>query len=186
MDNFTSQVLADLSFYTVMRILVAAIVGGAAMFIWTSIAHITLPLGEAGINEVPNESPVLNAMQSSMGRKTGLYIFPGLGVGEDATRTEKNETYEKNAGTNRCKPFWHSNVPSARTSVRIWEIARHRVRYRSVAGDTGHLAVSTDAHCQLCWRVGFVVVAGLLASITTNVSYWNCTVFPASILPVIC
>jgi hypothetical protein len=36
-----------------------------------------LPLREAGINEIPNESVVLSAMQSSIGKKTGLYVFPG-------------------------------------------------------------------------------------------------------------
>ena len=55
------------------------------MFLWTSIAHMALPLGEAGINEIPNESAVLGAMQGSMGDKTGLYIFPGLGVGKNAS-----------------------------------------------------------------------------------------------------
>jgi hypothetical protein len=37
-----------------MRILLAGIVGGIAMFVWTSIAHMALPLGEAGIAEIPN------------------------------------------------------------------------------------------------------------------------------------
>jgi hypothetical protein len=32
-----------------MRILVAGILGGIAMFIWTSIAYMALPLGEAGV-----------------------------------------------------------------------------------------------------------------------------------------
>ena len=32
------------------------------MFVWTSIAHMALPLGEAGINEVPNDLAVLGAM----------------------------------------------------------------------------------------------------------------------------
>jgi len=31
-----------------------------------------LPLGEAGIGEIPNESVVLSAMQSSMGDNAGL------------------------------------------------------------------------------------------------------------------
>jgi hypothetical protein len=65
-----------LSAWTVMRIILAGIVGGIAMFIWTSIAHLALPLGEAGIDEIPNESAVLAAMQSNMGDKTGPYIFP--------------------------------------------------------------------------------------------------------------
>jgi hypothetical protein len=59
-----------------MKILLAGIFGGIAMFIWTSIAHLLLPLGEAGISEIPNESAVLGAMQSNIGDQTGLYIFP--------------------------------------------------------------------------------------------------------------
>jgi hypothetical protein len=78
-----------------MRILVAGIFGGVVMFVWTSVAHMALPLGEAGINEIPNESAVLSAMQSSIGDKTGLYIFPGLGVGKNATRDEKNEAMKQ-------------------------------------------------------------------------------------------
>jgi hypothetical protein len=34
---------------------------------------------------------VLNAMQANIGDQTGLYIFPGPGVGKNATRQEKNE-----------------------------------------------------------------------------------------------
>src|SRR5436309_204311 len=74
-----------------MKILLAAILGSIVMFIWTSVAHMALPLGEAGIGEIPNESDVLNAMQSKIGEQTGLYIFPGLGVGQIATRQEQSE-----------------------------------------------------------------------------------------------
>ena len=52
-----------------MRILLAGILGGIVMFVWRSIAHMALPLVEAGINEVPNESAVLGAMQSNIGEK---------------------------------------------------------------------------------------------------------------------
>jgi hypothetical protein len=65
------------------------------MFVCTSIAHMALPLGEAGINEIPNESAVLGAMQSSIGDKTGLHIFPGLGVGKNATREQKSEAMKQ-------------------------------------------------------------------------------------------
>ena len=63
-----------------MRILLAGVLAGIAMFVWTSIAHMALPLGEAGINEIPNESAVLSAMQSSIGDNAGLYIFPHPGA----------------------------------------------------------------------------------------------------------
>ena len=57
------------------RIFLAALLGAIAMFIWTSIAHMALPLGEAGIREIPNEAAVLSAMQSNIAEKPA-FIFP--------------------------------------------------------------------------------------------------------------
>jgi hypothetical protein len=175
---FTSQLLADLSCWTVMRILLAGIVGGIAMFIWTSIAHMALPLGEAGINEIPNESAVLSAMQGNIGDKTGLYIFPGLGVGKNATREEKSEAMKQMQQRIAANPsgilmyhppgrpfaFGKSLAVEFSTEVLqailvIWLLAQTRID--SFAG-----------------RVGFVLIAGIMASITTNVSYWNWYGFP--------
>jgi hypothetical protein len=161
-----------------MRILLAGILGGIAMFIWTSIAHMALPLGEAGINEIPNESTVLNAMQTGVGEKAGLYIFPGLGVGKNATREEKNEAMKQMQQRIAANPsgilmyhppgrqfaFGKSLAIEFSTEVLqailvIWLLARTRIE--SFAG-----------------RVGFVFIAGILAAITTNVSYWNWYGFP--------
>src|ERR1700761_3548993 len=59
-----------------MRILIAGLLGAIAMFIWTSIAHVATPLATIGFKQIPNEAPVLSAMQSSIGDHTGLYIYP--------------------------------------------------------------------------------------------------------------
>jgi hypothetical protein len=161
-----------------MRILLAGILGGIAMFIWTSIAHMALPLGEAGTNEIPNESAVLSAMQGNIGDKTGLYIFPGLGVGKNATREEKSEAMKQMQQRIAANPsgilmyhppgrpfgFGKSLVVEFSTEVLqailiIWLLAQTRI------GSLGG-------------RVGFVLVAGILAAITTNVSYWNWYGFP--------
>jgi hypothetical protein len=168
----------DSSLFSGMRILLAGILGGIVMFVWTSIAHMALPLGEAGIGEIPNESTVLNAMQSSMGDKTGLYIFPGLGVGKNATREEKNEAMKQMQQRIAANPsgilmyhppgrqfaFGKSLAIEFSTEVLqailvIWLLAQ--TGFGSFAG-----------------RVGFVLVAGILAAITTNVSYWNWYGFP--------
>jgi hypothetical protein len=74
-----------------LRILAAGVLGGTAMFIWSSIAHMALPLGEAGVREVPNEQAVLSAIQNNVGDKPGLYIFPGTGLGPDASKEQKKE-----------------------------------------------------------------------------------------------
>src|SRR5215831_5774227 len=161
-----------------MKILLAGVLGGIAMFVWTSIAHMALPLGESGIGEIPNESVVLSAMQSSMGEKNGLYIFPGLGVGKSATHEEKNEAMKQMQQRIAANPsgilmyhppgrqfaFGKSLAVEFSTEVLqailvIWLLAQTRIG--SFAG-----------------RVGFVLIAGILASLTTNVSYWNWYGFP--------
>ena len=43
-----------------------------------------LPLGEAGIRDIPNESAVLGAMQSSMGEKTGIWGLPSSSIADHA------------------------------------------------------------------------------------------------------
>ncbi len=88
-----------------MRILAAGILCGVVMFVWTSIAHLALGLGEAGISEIPNEPAMLSAMQSSIGQKTGLYIFPGLGVGKNPSRQEKNEAMKNMNEKIAANPF---------------------------------------------------------------------------------
>jgi hypothetical protein len=40
-----------------MKIVLAGALGGIAMFIWASLAHMALPFGEAGLREIPNDLP---------------------------------------------------------------------------------------------------------------------------------
>jgi hypothetical protein len=78
------------------RTLLAGVLGGIAMFVWTSIAHMVLPLGEAGVREIPNEQAVLAAMQANIGDKSGLYLFPDLA----SARTRPG-----NSATKRCNTW---------------------------------------------------------------------------------
>ncbi len=161
-----------------MKILLASILGGIVMFIWTSIAHMALPLGEAGIAEIPNESAVLSAMQSNIGDQTGLYIFPGPGVEKNATRQEKNEAMKHMAEKMATNPsgilMYHA--PGRPFTIGKWlgiEFGTELLEAILVV----FLLVQTRI-VSFSGRVGFVLVAGILAAITTNVSYWNWYGFP--------
>jgi hypothetical protein len=161
-----------------MRILLAGVLGGIAMFIWTSIAHMALPLGEAGINETPKESAVLNAMQSSMGETTGLYIFPGLGVGKNATREEKNEAMKQMQQKIAANP---SGILMYHPPGRPFAFGKSLAIEFSTEVLQAILVIWLLAQTRLgsfAGRLGFVLIAGILASITTNISYWNWYGFP--------
>src|SRR5712691_6914287 len=156
----------------------AGILGGIVMFAWTSIAHMALPLGEAGITEIPNESAVLNSMQSNIGDKAGLYIFPGLGLGENASREEKSQAMKGMQQRMAANPsgilMYHPpGRPFAFGKSLAVEFSTEVLQAILVIWLLGLTRIGSFAG-----RVGFVLIAGILASITTNVSYWNWYGFP--------
>jgi hypothetical protein len=161
-----------------MKILLTGILGGIVMFIWTSVAHMSLPLGEAGIHEIPNESAVLSAMQSNIGDQTGLYIFPGSGVGNNATRQEKNEAMRHMAEKMAANPsgilMYHE--PGRPFTIGKWlgiEFGTELLEAILVV-----FLLAQTRIVSFAGRVGLVLAAGILAAVTTNISYWNWYGFP--------
>jgi hypothetical protein len=159
------------------RIILAGVLGGIAMFIWTSIAHMVLPLGHAGIREMPNEPAVLDALQTNLGENRGLYIFPGLGAGPNPSREAKSEAMrhmgEKLASNPSGILMYHPRRPLNFARLLGTEFATELLE--------AILVVFLLAQTQLRTfgaRVGFVTVAGILAALATNVSYWNWYGFP--------
>jgi len=163
-----------------MRILLAGILGGIVMFAWTSIAHMALPLGEAGITEIPNESAVLNSMQSNIGDKAGLYIFPGLGLGENASRGEKSQAMKGMQQRIAANP---SGILMYHPPGRQFAFGKSLAIEFSTELFEAILVIWLLAQTRIAsfgGRVAFVLLAGILAAIATNVSYWNWYGFPGA------
>ena len=161
------------------RIFLAALLGAIAMFIWTAIAHMALPLGEAGIREIPNEAAVLGAMQSNIAQKRGLYVFPGLGLGPNPSREAQHEAMkhmDEKLAINPSGILLY--IPAG---ARPFVMARHLSVEFVTELLEAFLVVYLLSLTRLTTfgaRVGFVTVAGVLAAIATNISYWNWYGFP--------
>src|SRR5947207_12650601 len=161
-----------------MKILLAGILGGIVMFIWTSIAHMFLPLGETGIREIPNEAAVLDAMKTNIGENRGLYIFPGAGLGPNATREQKQEAMKhmnEKLATNPSGIFMYYPPGRAFSLGKSLGIEFATELLESI------LVVFLLAQTRIdnfIGSAGFVSVAGILAAITTNDSSSNSYRFP--------
>ena len=161
-----------------MRMLLAAILGAGAMFFWTFIAHMALPLGEAGIREIPNEQAVTAAMQASMGDKPGLFIFPGTGLGPEATKAQKEEAMKEIDKAYATKPsgllIYHPPGQPFQFGKRLTiEFASELLATLLAVFLLAQAGPSTFGG-----RVCFVTTAGILAAVATNISYWNWYSFP--------
>jgi hypothetical protein len=72
------------------RIPLAGLPGGIAMFVWSSLAHMALPFGQAGIREIPNDLETLNALHGKLGDASGFYLFPATGLPSNASFQQRN------------------------------------------------------------------------------------------------
>ncbi len=132
-----------------------------------------------------NESAVLGAMQSSIGGKTGLYIFPGPGVGKSATREDKSEAMKQMQQRIAANPFGilmchPPGRPLAFGKALVVEFSTEALQALPLIWLLAQTRIGSFAG-----RVGSVLIAGILASTTTNVSYWTGMASPASTRPVI-
>jgi hypothetical protein len=154
-----------------MRILLAGIAGGIVMFVWTSIAHVALPLGQIGLSQIPNETPVLAAMQDSIGDRKGLFFFPWTDMkAKNAQAEEEAKLKTHPSGILIYRP---PGAPGMQASTLVTEFVKEAVVSLIAAFLLAQTTIAGYAA-----RVGFVVLVGLAATITTNVSYWNWYGFP--------
>jgi hypothetical protein len=161
------------------RVILAGILGGIAMFIWTSIAHMFLPLGHAGIHDLPREQTVLAALQIGLGERGGLYLFPGMGVGDNPTHEQEKEAmkrYPEKLAANPSGFLMYHPTGTRSLTMGKWLTIEFATELLEAL-----LAVFLLAQTRIAGfggRVGFIFVAGILAAIATNVSYWNWYGFP--------
>ncbi len=163
------------------RVLIAGIAGGIAMYIWTSIAHLALPLSTAGIQEITNNEPALLAqMQNNLGGRSGMYLFPSSGWKSGDSSEQKAAAMKAYTAKLAINPsgllIYHPPGGKALTPGQlITEFITELIE--------AVLAIFLLAQTRLTryWgRVCFVTVTGVLASLVTNISYWNWYGFPGS------
>ncbi|HET8924470.1 MAG TPA: hypothetical protein VFN26_15915 [Candidatus Acidoferrum sp.] len=160
------------------RVVIGGILGGLTMFVWLFVAHEFLPLGEMGVQEIPNEAVVLTAMQSAI-PQAGFYLYPGFGLGPKPTSEQLNA----------AMPAHMKKYEQSPHGILIYNPPSGAFHFGTLLGREGALNFVEGllAAWLLSWaaprrgyaaRVAFVAVVGILAAVTTNVEYWNWYEFP--------
>ena len=147
------------------------------MFIWSFVAHEVLPLGDMGIKQMPNEDAITSALQTNLGDNPGFYIFPSGGFTPGMSGKEKEAAMKKAeeqmaagaAGVLIYRPKRIFNFPKRlgiefATEVLESLLAVFLLAQTGIRGFGG--------------KVGFILTAGILAAIATNVPYANWYGFP--------
>ena len=151
------------------RVLLAGVLGAVAMFLWSAVAHMALPLGEAGIRQIPKEEALLSTMQSTLS-EPGLYMFPNMAPGGDMAQQEQ-KIAKGPSGMLMYFPkrdFVFGQLLGVQFVTQLVQamIAVYLLSLTTVGTFGG--------------RLGFFVLLGLIAAIATNVPYWNWYGFPVT------
>ncbi len=152
-----------------LRILIAGLLGGIAMFVWSSLAHTVLPLSHIGLSQIPNEAAARTALQDAMGSEPrhGLYVFPWMEHGTEAAAPAPGPSGMVVYHPDR--PF--EMAPSMMVSDALSEIVQAII---------AAFLVSLTVLVGFLSRVLFVTAMGVAVAISTHVSYWIWWGFPGS------
>ncbi len=156
-----------------MRLIIAAILGGLMMFMWSALAHMGLGLFNSSMKQVPNETAVIEAMRANI-TEPGFYFLPGMDMAATPTEEEMAAFALK-----------HKDGPNA---VLI---------YQPAGGDImtpRQLATEFVSNVAAAFAVGLILVfaavgfgrgvaiatlSGIAGWLSINASYWNWYGFPA-------
>lgn len=141
-------------------IVLGGILAGLVMFVWESVAHMMLPLGEMGFSVLPNE-PAFSAVIKEQFKQDGLYIFPMM------------PSKGAPAGLLVVHPFGLDELTPRQLSTQVVAdilvmMAAAWVLSKAIAL-RGYLA-----------RVGFVTALAVFPILQVHVPFWNWYGFPIS------
>ena len=146
-----------------MRILLAGLLAGLAMYVWSTIAHVATPLGTIGVQTLPDESVTVGNLASAIGERGGLYLFPHtMGAGTSAA-----------AEPGGFLVFNPHSPTSLQPKNLVIEFLTELVEALIAAWLLAQTALASYGA-----RVGFVTAVGVVGAIVTNVPYWNWYTFP--------
>lgn len=163
----------------VKNVLLNTVVGAVVVFILSSIWHVATPLGEVGVQNLPNATILSPAMKLAI-PNAGFYFFPGMNRSKGMTREQQRAEQEKYLNAYKAGP----------TGILIYTPGGENLNY-------GKLLVNQFLIGLLCaffiaWILAVTAVATTFAqrvlialfvsafgAILVSFEYWNWYNFPS-------
>ena len=156
-----------------MKLLLAVLLGALAIFLWEFVAHMFTPLGEAGIRYMPKPEAVSSSLESAIGDRAGMYMFPTGGLTTESSPEEQRKGMERMMEEMKTKPSGLLIYKPAGTAFNFGKNLAVQFATDVVKAALLVVLLAHTGRATFGKRVGFVVVAGVLAAIVTNIPHWN-------------
>src|SRR5262249_9718648 len=86
------------------RVILGALLGGLAMFVWGALSHAVLGFTDRALKSLPDEAPVIATIESKV-PEHGIYFYPGLPAGvEKQPKAEQQAALQRMAENEKLHP----------------------------------------------------------------------------------
>jgi len=155
------------------RVLLGGLLGGIVVFAWGFISHVMTPIGEMGLQTIPNEEPVIAALREQI-KSPGLYFYPGMDMSKTLPEAEQKaweEKYKASHGLIVVGPpvdavLSPKQLVTQIVTDTIGTLLIALVVSMTAVGYVGRLAAST--------------IMGVFSWVSISLPHWNWYGFPAS------
>jgi hypothetical protein len=145
------------------KTLLAALAGAIVMYVFASGFHMS-PAAQVGVSQSKDDAAMIAAMKTATGDKAGMYHFPYMDMSsKDAMKTMTTALKTSPSGVLLYHPAGDTGISPTRL------IGEFVVELVEVTLALWLLSMTTVS--SFGGRVGFMAGVGLIAGITTNVSY---------------
>ncbi len=147
-----------------MRVIIAGLLGGLAMYVWATVAHLS-PLATIGVHVPPHPELTAAALKLELGEQGGVYIYSSaplpMAGGKPSSGPAPTSATD---GMLSYVPNGPAGLSPRQLGV---EFALEIVEALLMAGIAALAAVGFGR------RFGIAILVGVIAGIATNLSYWN-------------
>ncbi len=161
------------------RVVLSGVVAGVVFFLWLSLVHMATPLGQVGIRAIHNEDEVLRSIKTNIA-EPGFYFFPGADTSPKASSADRKAAMAVAMEKMKTSPTGIMVVyPNGKAPLAPSQLATELVN-DLVQGLILAWLIWRSKETSMGGRVFFALMVGVIASMVTNVSYWNWYGFPTS------
>jgi hypothetical protein len=159
-----------------VRLVLAAVLGGLLMFVWGAVAHMVLPFEREAMKPIPNEAAVLSTLGSNLSAP-GMYYFPWTDMSGKATPEQQKA--------------WQAQIASGPSGLLIYKPnSAEAMSPRQLLSEflSNVLAAFFGALLLIQLPGGFgrralsMAAIGIAAWLSISVSQWTWFNFPTSFL----
>jgi hypothetical protein len=154
------------------KILLGGIVGGVVLFFWGFVSHMLLPLGEMGMQFIPQEESMAAAMKGAVS-EPGLYFLPGY----DRSKPQTKDDMQAHMDRVSKGPYGFMVIYPAGRDVSLAKRLPIEMGTNVVCAILAAILV-TQLRPGFMVRVACLTLVGILASVMMLVPYWNWYGFP--------